>query len=312
MQLRKDYILNRWVVISSSRKSRPKQFTRPEEQEKVEVCYFCPGNEHLTPTEKGRIEQDGKWLIRWFDNKFPITSPEGDPEIRTDNTFFTFSSAYGAHEVIVETPDHDKQLWDLPQDHLAKIFGVYQNRITDLSSMDGVKYVTVFKNHGKKGGTSIVHTHTQLVALNKIPGSIVEKVQASMSFGHCPYCRILNIEKDSERRCFENEHFVAFTPYASRFNYEVWVFPKQHKQNITQLNQHETQSLAEIMQKILAKLRELGTPYNFYIQNAPENHDLHFHIEVVPRIAVWAGFELSTGCTVNSVSPEQAAEFYRN
>jgi len=311
MELRKDYILNRWVIISERRKSRPKQFDNPISQEEVKVCYFCPGNEHLTPEEKGRVEEHGKWIIRWFDNKFPITEPTGNPNIRTDNTFYTFASPFGYHEVIVETNDHKKQLWDLPSEHLSKLFKVYSQRIEELSKHEHVKYVSVFKNHGKKGGTSIVHTHTQLVTFNKVPSTIIEEIDACMDFGDCPYCRIIEIEKDSHRRCFENEHFVAFTPYASRFNYEIWVFSKKHVDNITELDDIEIDSLADIMDRILKKLREVNTAYNFYLHNAPPGHKLHFHIEVVPRIATWAGFELSTGCIVNSVSPEVAAAFYR-
>ena len=310
IELRKDYILDRWVIIASERKKRPKEFKKIKAN-KEGICYFCPGNENLTPTETGRIEKDSKWIIRWFPNKFPAVSHEGNPSIRSTNKYFTYADAFGIHEVIVETPDHDKQLADLSEERIKEVLKVYANRITELSKTDGTKYVIVFKNEGMEAGTSLVHSHTQVVTYNKIPVLVEEEVNAARTYGTCPYCEIINIEKNSYRRVFENNNFVSFTPYASRFNYEIWIFPKEHIKNITEMDEVKLEDLASILKKILMKLKEMNLPYNFFLHYAPDGKDLHFHIEICPRLSTWAGFELSTGETINSVSPEDAAKFYR-
>lgn len=308
MEVRKDYILERYVYYSPKRKERLKQF-KNEETVKQGICFFCPGNEHLTPKEIGRIEKDGRWIIRWFPNKFPAVELKGKNGKKTK--FLTKQPAYGIHEVIAETPDHNKQLWDLSAGHIKKILDVYRLRIKQLSRVKGIKYVDIFKNHGRLGGTSLIHSHTQIMALDKIPSLVQEEVNAAKKFKKCPYCDIIKIESKGKRKCFENRSMIAIAPYASRFNYEVWIFPKRHVKNIISLNEKEIKDLSDILKKILLKLRRLNVSYNFYLHSAPNDSDLHFHIEVCPRIATWAGFELSTNMTINSVMPEDAAKFYK-
>ena len=310
MELRKDYILDRWVIIASERKKRPKEFKKIKSK-KEGICYFCPGNEDLTPEETGRIERNNKWIIRWFPNKFPAVSHEGNPEIKCANEYFTYADAFGIHEIIVETPDHDKQLADLTEEHIKEVLKVYANRIRELSKIDSTKYVLIFKNEGMEAGTSLIHSHTQVMAYNKVPKLVEDEVNASRTYRTCPHCEIINIEKKSYRRVFENNSFVSFTPYASRFNYEIWIFPKDHIRNITEMNEKKLLDLASMLKKILLKLKKINLPYNFFLHYAPEGKELHFHIEICPRLATWAGFELATNATINSVSPEDAAKFYR-
>ncbi|RLE38466.1 galactose-1-phosphate uridylyltransferase [Candidatus Woesearchaeota archaeon] len=314
-ELRKDYVLDRWVLIADVRSMRPRQFKEEKTIVKEEKCFFCPGNESQTPPEIGRIPtdkpKDKGWKMRWFANKFPAVLPEGQHDIKTDNTFFTFSSGFGYHEVIVETNTHN-QLWDLRKEDIKQLFKIYNERIEDLSKRPGVSYVNVFKNHGEKAGTSIVHSHSQIIATNTIPEIVKEKVKKGTHLGRCLYCQILNIEKNSDRRCFENNSFVAFTPYASRFNFEIWVLPKRHARTLAELRDNELEDLADIMKKILTKLKELNVSFNYYLHYAPKNQELHFQIEICPRIAVWAGFEYCSEIIINSLPPENAAKFYRD
>ena len=311
MELRKDYILDRYVIVSSARGKRPFQFKKEKEKVKEGICYFCPGNEKLTPPEIGRIGTKSKWKLRWFPNKFAAVDQEGNPIIQTDNNYFTFASAYGYHEVIVETNNHKKQLSDLTIKQIKDVLTVYANRISELSQKENIAYVSVFKNHGKEAGTSLVHSHSQVIAYNKWPNLIKDKIEAIKRYDHCPYCDILNIEKGSYRRCFENKNFVAFTPYASRFHFEIWVFPKDHIRNITEMDEKKLMDLAEILKKILQKLKKLNASYNMELFYSPEGEHLHFHIEISPRLSIIGGFEILTNDTINSLSPEDAAEFYR-
>ena len=311
MELRKDYILDRWVFIASERKKRPHEFKKKEVKEETKVCFFCPGNEKLTPPEIGRKQEKKKWYFRWFPNKFPVVKKQGNPEIKTDNDFFTFSSGYGSHEVIVETPDHNKQLWDLDKTRLTELLEIYKQRIDHLNKQPNIKYTLLFKNHGRQAGTSLLHSHTQLVSLNKVPRLVEDEINASKKYDNCPYCRIIEIEKGSDRRCYENNTFLAFTPYASRFNFEIWVFPKRHIKTLDEMEEEEFKDLAEILKNILKKLKEINVAYNFFIHYAPKGKDLHLHIEIIPRIAAWAGFEYGSNDIINSVAPEDAARYYR-
>jgi UDPglucose--hexose-1-phosphate uridylyltransferase len=310
-ELRKDYILDRYAIIATERGRRPHQFEQKPADKKVDMCFFCPGNENTTPPEIGRTEANGKWKMRWFPNKFPAVQPKGNFVVRTDNTFFTFSDAFGYHEVIVETPDHEKELADLSVQDIKELLKVYALRINELGKKEGVKYVCLFKNSGKEAGTSIIHTHTQIITCNHVPKDVDDEIWATCQYPGCPYCSIIEIEKGSFRRCYENRTFVAFAPYASRFPFEIWVFPKRHVKTMDELRDDEYNDFADIMSRILKKLHKLNAPYNFFIHYAPEGKDLHLHLEVTPRLATWAGFELSSGVIINAMPPEQAAEYYR-
>ena len=310
-ELRKDYIQDRWVIINPGRGKRPHQLHKEKTVEKDEKCFFCPGNESMTPREIGRIGTDKKWTMRWFENKFPVVKLEGDPNIKTDNSYFTFSAAYGKHEVIVETEKHDKQLWDLGEQDIKQLFDVYKSRINVLSKTEEIKYVSVFKNHGREAGTSLVHSHSQIIAYNEVPNKIQKLIEAVRNYDHCPYCDIINIEKESHRRVWEDDNIVAFCPYASRFNYEVWVFPKRHVSELNELNEEELTSLSKAMKYILSRLKDIGAEFNYFLNYSHDSDELHFHIRVNPRFAIWAGFEWSTDCIINSVPPEDAAKFYR-
>jgi UDPglucose--hexose-1-phosphate uridylyltransferase len=312
MELRKDYILDRWVIIAPGRGKRPQEFKKEIVSQEKGVCVFCPGNEGMTTADIGKVAKSDnpkEWLIRWFENKFAAVSLQGNFNIQTHNNYYTFADAFGRHEIIVETPEHNKQLGDLSVEHLKKVLDVYKNRIDDLSKIKGVKYVCVFKNEGPDAGASLRHSHTQVIAYDKVPTFIQEKVRANSD--QCHYCSIIQREKDSLRRCFENEKFVAFTPYASRFSFEVWIFPKEHLTKLRVMDDFTTTKLAEMLRNILFKLKELNASYNMVLQHSPEGGDLHFHIEVLPRLSTWAGFELCSDTIINKVPPEDAAKFYR-
>ncbi len=309
-ELRKDYILDKYVIIATERARRPDQFRSEDEGKSGDVaCYFCPGNEDMTPPELFRTEKDGSWQIRVFDNKFPAVQPEGDPELKTHDGFFTCADAVGRHEVIVETPDHGTQLWDLDPADIASLLRVYVMRTKEISGHEGVKYALVFKNHKKKAGTSIVHSHSQAIGYNLVPGLIKEKEAAVERFGSCPYCSIIDVERSGERRIAENGSCVSFAPYASSSAFEAWIFPKRHVLSVSGLEDRELEDMAELLCGLLRKLRELGVAYNFYLHNGVK--DMHFHIVLVPRTGIRAGFEFGTDTIINPMPPEDAAKFYR-
>jgi len=307
--LRKDYILDKWVIIAPKRGKRPHEYKVESEPQKAATDYFAPGNEAFTPPEIGRIP-DGKggWKMRWFENKFAALQPEGMREPRTDNRFFTWASNYGRHEIIVETPDN-RQLWDFGVDEVAMLLGVWRDRINALMKAPGINYVVVFKNHGPQGGTSIIHSHTQVTALSVVPPRVKEELAAVRRFVSDPYADIINVEMTGPRKVIDNGKAVAFCPYASRFNFEAWVFPKTFARTLDDIG--ELKSMAEALRTVLTKLKELNCSYNIELHYSPAGENLRLHFEIQPRIAIWAGFELGSGIVINSVSPEEAAAFYR-
>ena len=315
IQLRKDYILNRWSYIASDRAKRPQQFKKDKtKNSKEDICYFCPGSESLTPPEIGRISNKNKkdeWQVRWFLNKFPAVDESLKKEIETKNKFYTNGEAFGSHEIIAETPDHEKQLADLSVEEIEEVLKVYALRMKELSAKEGIKYVQIFKNSGAKAGTSLVHSHSQIIATNTIPSLVQEKIDAVKKCKSCPYCEITKSEEKSKRFIFANDDFICFAPYAPRFNYEALIFPRKHYENITELKEAEFKNLAEIFKIILPKLEGAGISYNFYLHYSPTGEDLHFHFVIAPRVNTWAGFELATDSFIVKTPPEDVAEFYR-
>ena len=307
--IRKDYILDRWVYYAVGRKKRPREFKSIEAKDNAKLCFFCPWNTHLTPPEIGRVEYKGGWKLRWFLNKFPAVEKKGNAKIKQKN-YLAEGDSYGMHEVIVETQHHKSQLADLPVQQIAELLEVYKVRIRELSKAKGIKYVDIFKNHGKDAGTSLIHSHSQVMALTQVPSLVMEESKAVKN-KRCPYCSIINLESKSKRKIFATKNVVAFAPFASRFNYEAWIFVRQHKKTMEELEENEMQDLALALKKILVKLKKLNASYNFYLHYSPQKENLHFHIEVTPRMATWGGFELSSNAIINSVLPEDAASFYR-
>ncbi len=302
-ELRKDYILDRWVLVATERAKRPNDFKLKLSYNKKFSCPFCPGHEHMIPKVSYEVRKNSKWLIRSFPNKFPAVTYV--PEKTNKAKFFNSISASGHQEVLVETPDHGKTLSDLPLDHIKLVLESYVKRILAFDS----KYVLVFKNHGGEAGTSIFHSHSQIVAYNQVPKLVQDEVKAFRKFPSCPFCSIIKLEAESPRKVFENKSFIAFAPFASRFPLEVWIFPKSHVRSIIELN--DFSDLAITLKKVLTKLKNINASYNFFIHNAPGKSDFHFHIEVTPRLSKFAGFEFATDTTINDITPEEAAKFYR-
>ena len=308
--LRKDYILDRWVYYTSSRGKRPREFKTVVVREEAKTCLFCPGNEKLTPPEIGRLEYKGSWRMRWFPNKFPAVGTRHKHSIKSKG-FIAEGYAFGLHEIIAETNHHKSQLADLPVSQIRELLEVYKVRVKELSRIKNVNYVQVFKNHGKEAGTSLVHSHSQVVALPEMPELVREEISAAKRFRKCPYCDIVKLESKSKRKIFETKNVLAFAPFASRFNYEAWIFTKHHKNSLEELSEEELMDLAIALKKILSRLKKINASYNFFLHYAPGKNDLHLHIEITPRTATWAGFEFSTNSTINSVLPEDAARFYK-
>jgi UDPglucose--hexose-1-phosphate uridylyltransferase len=329
-EVRKDYLLNRWVVIAKECRKRPTDFARKAVAEKEGVCPLCPGNEHMTPpavlvylSSNGEVrrEQDQNgfrhkdWLVRVIPNLYPAFTPPTKKTL-TAKESPVLARATGHHEVIVESPRHDEQPGVARVSQLVHVINAYLERLKDLSKKPYVKHVAIFRNHGREAGASLSHPHTQLIATPVIPKTLEEELETSKRFwtkNHsCLLCDVLTKEQKGPRFIWENRSFVAFAPWASVNPLEFWVLPKRHHSNMADMSVDEAEDLAETMRVCLGGLLSLlnDPPYNFGFHTMLEEDAgdcYHWHLEVYPRLAVWAGFEKSTGMFINTVSPEDAA-----
>ena len=336
-ELRKDYLLDRWVVIATERSRRPTDFAKPKTSAASNcVCPLCVGNENMTPPatmlflKKGvRIvrsqdpqvgERSKNWLIRCVPNLYPAFKPPEESMDR-EKIFFSdnFGSAIGHHEVIVETPNHEESPADASLRQLELLIDAYQVRLEELSVKSYVKHVSIFRNHGVEAGASLCHAHSQIIAIPMIPTTVQEELAASKAFylanGKCVFCDILEQEKRGPRVVLENKYFFVFAPYASVNPIELWILPKRHSANLS-LKSAEKKAFALTLKMCLKALKDLlnDPPYNFGFHLALDSlysESYHWHLELYPKLATWAGFEKSTGVFINTVTPETAAESLR-
>lgn len=334
-EVRKDYLLNRWVVIAKERKRRPTDFTKKTTEKKESVCPLCPGNEQMTPPAEllyliinGKIVKDKdqnayrhqNWLVRVIPNLYPAFAPP-DEESRKIKESEVLKRAIGHHEVIVESPHHEEHPGVARISQLVHVINAYIDRLSYLSTKPYVKHVSIFRNHGREAGASLSHAHTQLIATPFIPALPKRELEASKNYwtkNHkCPFCDVLNKEMKNSRLIWENNSFVVFAPWASVNPLEFWILPKKHQPSMLNIRQKEIKDLAETMRVCLGGLRSSlsDPPYNFgfhTILSEDSEEYYHWHLEVYPRLASWAGFEKSTGMFINVISPEDAALELRN
>jgi len=337
-QVRKDYLLDRWVVIATERGRRPTDFAKKERQKaKTSVCPLCPSNEHMTPPavlvylkSGNRIrktqDKDGfrhkNWVIRCIPNLYPAFTP---PKGQTSRRHIVKSSdllvAVGHHEVLVESPIHDEHPPDAKISQLVHVINAYIDRLREFSVKPYVKYVSIFRNHGLEAGASLSHAHSQIIATPFIPSVVEEELEASRKFwaknGKCVFCDILEKELDEPRLILENADYVVFAPWASVNPLEFWISPKKHETTLLEMSKSEVKTFARTLKACLNGLKRLlnDPPYNFGFHlaiNKAASKYYHWHLEVYPKLAIWAGFEKSTGIYINTVAPEAAAESLRN
>jgi UDPglucose--hexose-1-phosphate uridylyltransferase len=298
-EIRKAYLLNKYVIITPSRALRPRDIKEQTVIARTGDCPFCPENIDQSNV-KDRLGPEDSQVIS-LGNVFPAVSLEND-------------KAYGVQEVIVETPSHTKELGDLEEKEIENVLRMYARRTAAISQNEKIEYILCFKNQGSKAGASIVHAHSQVFATNILPPDIHEELGLAQSYriakGNCPYCDIIRKEMKTERKIYEDSFVAALAPYASEFHYEAWIFTKRHVDNITKFSDQEFKAFAHVLKKILVKLNALDISFNYYLHQVISNRDQHFYLKIQPRESIWAGLELGSGLVINSVPPEEAAVYY--
>jgi len=333
-ELRKDSIIGRWVIIATERGKRPTDFHLAPKRVDTRACPFCEGNESKTPPEifafrspKSHRDSPG-WDVRVIPNKYPTLGIEGELE-KMGVGMYDRMNGIGAHEVIIENPNHSIALEYLSIEHISKVFEAYKIRMLDLSKDSRFRYILIFKNVGQQAGASLSHPHSQIIATPITPKRVSEELNGAREYytykDRCVYCDILREEQNQNKRIvYENEAFFSFCPFASRFPFETWVMPKRHNPDYTNIETNEIPLLADIMKQVLGRLsKSLHLPqYNYVLHTGPIrrprkgywttiDNDFHWHIEIMPRLTRVAGFEWGTGFYINPTPPEEAAKYLR-
>lgn len=326
-ELRKDPVLGRWIIIAKERGKRPTDFIVEQSSSKGGFCPLCPGNEKTTPPEvlsygeQNHLPDTPGWNLRVVPNKYPALVIEGNLD-KEGEGLYDKMNGIGAHEVIIESPNHDEAFANLPPERMIRVFQAFRDRLVDLGRDPRFKYVMVFKNFGKAAGASLEHSHSQLVALPIVPRMLVSELAGSLSYykykERCVYCDIIRQEiKQEERVVCQNDHFITITPFAPRSPFEMWILPKQHASSYITQSEASFQALSSLFSESMKRLNICipNVPYNFVLHGAPLRSEpldhYHWHFEIMPKLTQIAGFEWGSGFYINPTPPEDAARFLR-
>lgn len=329
-RLRQNIVTGDWVVIAPGRAKRPEDFVmeKPRRAEMKGPCPFCKGGEAYSKA----IKEHQTVNVYATANKFPafVENVQEAPPITTDLGIYKSLPSLGGHEVIV-IADHLHDISHLKPEEVTDLLWVYQQRYLFYEKKAHSAYTMIIHNHGPDAAASITHPHSQLFSSCIIPNYIKSELAGAKKYhqakSECVFCAIIAQEKKSkERIVFENDHFIAFTFFAARFPFEMWLLPKKHNPNFEDMGKEELRSLAQIMKDVLMRYDiKLNDPsLNFFIHTSPHKRTnsadynseegakyYHWHIEFAPRLSKFGGYELGSGMIIDVVSPEHAAEFLR-
>lgn len=324
-RLRFDATTRDWVLFAPARARRPHPpAERSREEQPASTCPFCPGHEDRTPGEILRLgaDHEGGWSVRVVPNKFPALERSASPGQTELGRVFREMGGYGVHEVVVASPDHSSALARQPTGQIERVLRVIHERFTALMKDRLLRAIVVFENHGERAGTSLSHPHWQIIATPVVPHHLRLKQAIAMDYfdrtSRCLHCVTLDEELAAgERVLAANDDYVAVLPFASHVAYQLRILPREHRASFAGVAPSRLRSLAEILRDVLARLdRLLGDPdYNLTLATAPigDEQERYFlwHIDVLPRLATPAGFEIGSGMSINPVLPEQAARELR-
>ncbi len=336
-ELRRDSVIGRWVIISTERAKRPSDFNIKHVDVAEMECPFCEGHEKNTPTEIFAIRKPGTkkdtpgWNTRVVPSIAPKFKIEGELERRGAGMYDVMNNI-GAHEIIVESPKHFTDIYQLSELEIQDVINTSICRISELEKDTRFKYCLLFKNHGLRAGGSrkTKHVRSQLIATPVTPTRVKEELRGSRFYfeykERCIFCDIMRQEIETGTRIImETKTMVAIAPFASRFPFEIWIMPKIHRTDFMNIQADEIKDLANVLKTIFAKLSKAlnDPPYNYMLHTAPFRRtkrpgywhtieeDYHWHIEVMPRITQVAGFEWGSGFYINPTPPEEAAKYLR-
>lgn len=325
-EIRHNIATGDWVIFSTARAKRPHDLAHNKEVKPLMAghksdCPFCPGNEDIAGAALYSIGDGKDWKVRSVPNKFPALSPEEDPGRRTAG-FYASMGGFGHHEVVVESPRHNACIPLMTGEEVEDIIRVYVNRYVELQKVPGIEAVTIFKNHGRMAGCSLEHPHSQIVATPVVPPHLLRRISLAVDHfemtGSCVYCKMIEEElKERVRILMETEGFVSFLPFAGAFPFLTWIAPRRHISSFADMKASEIRDLARTLKWTLERLYYgLSDPdFNLTIRSSPakakETPFFHWYLSVIPRLGEPGGFEMGTMMPINTVMPEDSAEYLR-
>lgn len=318
-ELRHDPIRDHWVLIAEDRARRPNEWTAREGAGPGEPCPFCPGNEGMTPPASHVAPGPHGWRVRVVPNKYPALVPAG-PEAPPEESILVPGTlpARGGHEVVVETPHHERDFDAFDDEEAALVLGVYRERFLRWSAEPGVLAVVPFKNFGPRAGATLSHPHGQIAALPIVPPATAREQERAEALGirrgACIWCAALEEAEGAGRSVARNSGAIAVVPFAARVPFETWILPLRHESRFGDAAPESVRAAAGLLRSLIARLKRVvpGAAYNWVLHaGAPGGRpdpQQHWRIEVIPRTSQLAGFELGTGMYLSVVSPEHAAQ----
>lgn len=328
--LRYDLTTNDWVIFAPERSKRPHDLVQPADirSDQPSACPFCPGNEECTGPEIDAIREGTErnrpgWRVRVIPNKFPALRIEEENRRFQEGSSFRYMGGCGAHEVVIESPDHDRILAEQPVEHVELVLSQLQRRFNDLLRDGRFQAIVIFKNHGERAGTSLRHPHFQIIATPVVPQLLRVKHRIATDYfdqnGKGLYGMLVEEELAAGHRIVaENADYAAIAPYASHVAFEIWICPKLQNASFGSVDPARLTTLAELLKIVLQKLSMgLANPdFNLTINTSPrgDENEPYFlwHLQIMPRLTTPAGFELGSGMSINPVLPEEAAAYLRS
>jgi len=327
-EIRQDLLTGRWVIYAPGRADRPNEMEQDRSDtallpEKDASCPFCMGNEHMLPTILFEQPVHGQdlWRTRVVTNKYPVFCDSTDVT-GTNRGLYRVTSNFGRHEVVVETPFHNRDLPFMELDEVEAVIETYSRRSGALHAEEQVEAVTIFRNHGSRAGTSLRHPHSQIVATGLVPEHVARREKIAAAYfarnKSCALCDVIDFERaECVRSVHENDSFLSFVPFAAQAPCEVWIAPKRHSADFGLITGVEVKDLAMALKDALQRLHDhLNDPdYNYVIHSCSKQNSfvphLHWYLQIRPRLTTPAGFELGSDMPINDSLPERDAEMLR-
>lgn len=324
-ELRQDIVSGDWVVIATGRGRRPNDFSKRQESRLAQPKKNCPFetlHKNVLVTYALDDSASGEnWWVEVVPNKYPAFG-KGECAVLHKIGPYSLQDGVGFHEIVV-TRDHTRSLAMMSDEEAELVVRACQDRYLALKDESCVEYITIFHNHGPLAGATITHPHSQLIAMPVIPPDVARSLEGSSRFFHkrkeCVHCLVLKHElKIKQRVVYENSFFIILVPFASKTAFELRIYPKYHSARFEEIDPKTRLDFANALRTALGKLfYGIKDPdYNFFLHTAPvrdgkEFRHYHWHLEILPKTAIWAGFEIGTGIEISTISPEKAAGFLR-
>jgi len=276
------------------------------------------------------------WQVRVVPNKFPALAEEGGsspnrgpsldsgPAHRTGTAHLLEATlpGRGRHEVVIESPRHDDDMASLSDGAAALVLEAYRRRLVAMRALSGVRHVVLFRNHGERAGTSLLHPHSQVVAVPIVPEEVARREREQRAYfaaaKRCLLCDLSQRERvDGRRLVHSTAAFDVLVPFAAEVPFELWLLPRRHQPDFAAVPEAELTGLAVILKRSLAGLKaRLGDPdYNYVLHTfaaAPGDPALHWLLQIRPRVVTPAGFEIGSGMSINPSLPEEDAQKLRS